>query len=316
MEKVRILALDGGYRPLVMCLLLAKLQKLRPGLLDSIDVFAGTSSGSAVAALLSLADTPTEGLEEATEVFRQWNPLEGTSPFSPRTVGAFSGLNAFLTHESLYREMLAALGDVRISETKRKLVIPTVELDNEAPDQMLRRWTIRVYHNLTDPFVHKTRLVDVVLRSSSIPMLQPVYQGHADGGLYANNPSLIALGTVHDYLGADISEVQILSIGQGEANHYIDLPNGDVGYGTWLLNPADPMAFLNLVLDLNRQATDYKLSRLIEDRFVRMNPVLSRDTRPRPDVSASQYAFEQELAVQSINIDHVAKHLDDVKWFT
>ncbi|UOM34318.1 patatin-like phospholipase family protein [Acuticoccus sp. I52.16.1] len=315
MGKLRVLAMDGGYRPLVMCLLLARLEALRPGLLDTVDVFSGTSAGSAAAAMMSLRETPQEGLADALEVFRAWNPLEGTSPLSPRTLGAISGVNAFLTHELLYREMLGVLGDTRISETRRRVVIPTVELDNEAPNQRLRRWTIRVYHNLSEPFVHKTRLVDVVLRSSSIPMLQPAYQGHADGGLYANNPALIALGAAHDFLGAELEEVQILSIGQGEANHFIDLPRGDVGYGTWLLDPNDPMAFLNLVLDLNRQATDYQLSRILEDRFVRLNPVLTRDTRPRPDITAAQFAFEQELVAQEIDVESTVLHLDRIGWF-
>ncbi|MEO1103087.1 MAG: patatin-like phospholipase family protein, partial [Pseudomonadota bacterium] len=223
MGKLRILALDGGYRPLVMCLMLQKLEAARPGLLDLVDVFAGTSSGSATAALIGVADTPQRGLAEAISIFRRWNPLEGTSPFSPRTLGAAGGFNAFLTHQFLYDELLAALGETRLKEVPRKLVIPTVELDNHVRLAKLRRWSIQVYHNLAAELAPADRLVDVVLRSSSIPLLQPAYQGHVDGGLFANNPSDNAVIAVHDFLDVAMDDMVVLSIGQSQTNHFMDL---------------------------------------------------------------------------------------------
>lgn len=315
MAKLRILSLDGGYRPLVMCLMLARLEKARPGLLDTVDVFAGTSAGSAAISLIGIADTPQEGLDKAIGIFRRWNPFEGASPISPRTLMASAGLAAFFTHEWLYRELLAALGESRLNEARRRLVIPTVELDNAERSARFRRWSIQIYHNLSDQIVHADRLVDVVFRSSSIPLMHPAYQGHVDGGLFANNPSITAVVAAHDFLGAAAHDVRVLSIGQGQTNHYMTLREGDVGYQKWLLDMADPVAILNLVMELNRQATVYHLSRMLESRFVHFNPVLTTDARPGPDISADEFALQQELLVQDANVELVLEQLDEIGWF-
>lgn len=315
MAKLRILSLDGGYRALLMCLMLARLEKARPGLLDTVDVFAGTSAGSAAISLIGIADTPQEGLDRAIGLFRRWNPLEGVSPVSPRTLMASAGLNAFFTHEWLYRELLAALGESRLNEAKRRLVVPTVELDNAERSTQFRHWSIQIYHNLSEQVVHADRLVDVVLRSSSVPLLHPVYQGHVDGGLFANNPSTTAVIAAHDFLSVTAPEISVLSIGQGQTNHYMTLREGDVGYQKWLLDMADPVAILNLVMELNRQATVYHLSRMLESRFVHFNPVLTTDVRPSADITADEFALQQELLAQDTSVELVLEQLDEIGWF-
>lgn len=312
---VRILSLDGGSRGLLMCLMLARLEKARPGLLDSVDVFAGTSAGSAVVSVIGVADTPQEGVEHAIKVFRHWNPFEGVQPLSPRVLMGLAGMGAFLTHEPLRRELLAILGETRMNEAKRQIVIPSVELDNRQPSRERRQWSIQTYHNLVEQAAGTARLIDVVLRSSSVPMLHPVYQGHVDGGLFANNPAMNAVIVAHDFMSATLSDVRVLSVGQGEANHYMSVSHGDIGYQQWLLDKDDPIAILNLVMEANRQATVYHLSRLLEGRFVQLNPILKADVQPNLGISIDEFAVQQEIIAQEADIDDVLEDLEEIGWF-
>jgi len=299
-----------------MCLLLRRLEEARPGLLDSFDILAGTSAGAATAAIISVAPTSLEGLDRAIAFWRGWRPYEGAGPLSPRTLMALSGRSAFLTHSKLYSDLQDILGGKRLSEISRKLVIPTFSLDNRASLKSRRHWSIQIYHNLSPEIVDsRLNLVDIVLRSSSVPLLHPVFQGHVDGGLYANNPSLNALSLATDYLDANLRDIMVLSMGQGQSNKYMDLADGDVGYGTWLMDPANPTALIKLVMESNLQATNYQCSRILEDRFIRVDPVLHTDIELVPNQTQEDYNSQQEAMASQVDLAFILDEIDQVPGF-
>jgi patatin-like phospholipase/acyl hydrolase len=58
-------------------------------------------------------------------------------------------------------------------------------------------------------------LVDAVLRTTAAPTYFPIYQGYIDGGVVANNPSLVAYSTL---LASEIvqpQDVVVLSMSTG-----------------------------------------------------------------------------------------------------
>ena len=57
MAPLKILSLDGGTRPLITCHLLRRLLDQQPGLLEDVDVFAGTSAGAVTSAIIGVSDT-------------------------------------------------------------------------------------------------------------------------------------------------------------------------------------------------------------------------------------------------------------------
>ncbi len=315
MATVKILALDGGSRALLGCFVLRRLLDAKPGLLDQVALFSGTSAGAVSCSIIATASTVREGVERAIEFWQRWHPYEGAGPLNPRTMMSISGMCAFLTHEGLYADLRALLGEIRVGEVQRGIAIPVVSLDNRVATKQHRHWSIEIVHNLAAEDEDSSPLLaDLALRSSSIPILHPAFQGHVDGGLYANNPSLCALATADDFLNADLHETMILSVGQGQSNTYMALDHGDVGYAKWLLDKQNPIALIKLVMEANLQATNYQTGRILQDRFVRIDPVLSADVEPNPGVPAEEFNRQQELLAGTIDIEPTIAQLTEIGW--
>ncbi len=315
MAPLKILSLDGGTRPLITCLMLRRLMVESPSLLEDVDVFAGTSAGAITSSIIAVSETVAEGIERAIAFWRLWHPLEAFGPFTPRTLAGMSGLSAFLTHDTLYQHLRQILGEVRLKDAQRRLVLPSVCIDNGVALKQHRHWSIEIRHNLVIQGLPESPLLaDLALRSSSIPVLHPVFQGRVDGGLYANNPSMCALTMAMDFLSAEIASTMILSVGQGQTNSYMALPGGDVGYGAWMLNMDQPMALIKLVMDSNLQATNYQASRILEDRFVRLDPALEMDLEPRPGEPPELFNRQQEEKADQADLVPVLAQLRDIGW--
>lgn len=311
MSTVRILALDGGPRGLLMNSMLLRLEDQRPGLLDSIDIFAGTSAGSISAAFIAAGSTPRAGLMRAIEFWREWRPFTKPGRRNPRTWTALTGMSAFMTHDSMRKNLKAMLGDLRLSDLPRSLVIPSFCLDNEVVLHQRRQWSVRVYHNLMlDMPGHNDPLADICMRSSSIPMLHPVYQGHIDGGLFANNPSLCAMVTALDFADTTLPQIEVLSFGQGITRTYMPVKGGDIGYSRWLLDKDNPVAVIKVVMESNTQAINYQCGRLLEDRFIRFDPTLSTDVEPDPKFPIQEFNDRQEYMASQIELDQVLHRFD------
>ncbi|GGC48639.1 patatin-like phospholipase family protein [Chelatococcus reniformis] len=315
MATVKILSLDGGTRPLLACTLVKRLLAADPHLLDDVDIFAGTSAGAITAALIAAAPTVAEGIDRSIALWQTWRPFDGVGPLSARTLLALSGGCAFLTHEGLYEELRELFGEMRISDLRRRVVIPMMSLDNQVVLKKRRHWSIEIAHNLEEEEgMRSPSLADVVLRSSSIPVLHPAFQGHVDGGLFANNPSMCALATARDFLGARIEDILVLSVGQGLSNNYMALSKGDVGYGKWLLDPDNPMALIKLVMDANLQSTNYQISRILEDRFVRLDPLLSAALEPSPGLAQGEFdAYQVDMAT-AVDLSPTLEQLAEINW--
>ena len=63
----------------------------------------------------------------------------------------------------------------------------------------------------------------------------PSWKGFADGGIYANNPSMVALAAAVKILGAKIEDIEILSIGTGESCDSGVPPEGRLTTAIWVL---------------------------------------------------------------------------------
>ena len=62
------------------------------------------------------------------------------------------------------------------------------------------------------------------------------WKGFADGGIYANNPSMVGLAAAVRVLGCKIEDVEILSIGTGEnSGDSGNTPRTRIGMGLWVV---------------------------------------------------------------------------------
>jgi patatin-like phospholipase/acyl hydrolase len=274
MPAYRILSFDGGgVRGVLTARLLHRIAEKAPGLLDNVDLLAGTSTGAIIAASLAVGNNPATivdlYLSKAEFIFH-------TDFF--HSVGHLWGLNGSKYSTENRKQILQDhLGSKLLGEIAQKILIPTFELDSQnllsPADPEPRKWKAKFFHNYAidnDNTANPDtthRLVDVVVRSSAAPVFFPIYQGFIDGGVVANNPSMCALAQAinNNTGGQDIKNVTMLSIGTGFKPQFIDNTNGDWGLHQW------GFQLLDLLLDASAGLADFQCRELLGDRYCRVN---------------------------------------------
>src|SRR5690606_8612088 len=180
----RILAIDGGgVRGIFPAHVLAKLTtflKAQPA--ETFDLIAGTSTGSIIAAAAA-TEFPLDQLVKLYE-------KHAVSIFSPR-YAAFGGkLKSAYSSEPLKTLLNEVFGNKTMSATRTRLLLPATDVSNA--NVFVTKSPYR------DDFVRDgdTLIADAVLGSCSAPSyFDPVRVKEyllADGGLWANNPSMVA----------------------------------------------------------------------------------------------------------------------------
>ncbi|KAF1865343.1 hypothetical protein Lal_00004717 [Lupinus albus] len=216
-KLITILSIDGGgIRGIIPATILAflesQLQELDgedARLADYFDVITGTSTGGLVTAMLS---TPNEEkrplfaakdikpfyLEHGPNIFPQPKCLWGTTPgkFLKSLIGP--KYNGKYLH-GLIKERLR---ETRVHETLTNVVIPTFDIKTMQPT-IFSSYKIKRF-----PYMN-AQLSDICISTSAAPTYLPAYyfknQYHIekihefnliDGGVYANNPTLVAVNEV------------------------------------------------------------------------------------------------------------------------
>lgn len=271
MAKYRILSLDGGgLRGLITARLLARLNAHPQvaGWLKTVDLFAGTSTGGILALGLACGKTP----EEICTVYKErggvifddsiWDNLRDLG----KTVGAD------YSSKGLKAELKAVFGDLKLRDITRKVAIPTFDLDNEEVAAK-RTWKPKIFHNFKGADSDGEQLVAHIAQyTSSAPTYFPSADGYIDGGVYANNPSIVALAQAISRRNqpaerAALDEVVMLSLGTGVSLTYIKGQTLDWGYAQW----AQPL--INVLMDGVAGISDYQARQLLDDRYHRLQIV-------------------------------------------
>lgn len=210
----RILSIDGGgIRGIYPAYILKRVQEeFKIDFPKQFDLIIGTSTGSIVAAALAM-DYPIGDVvdfyeQEGQRIFRK-------QPWSFR---GFSRSQYSKTH---LRTLLEGIfGQRTLSDAKTRLTIPATDLSNGR---------VHVFKSpYLDEFVRdkNVSIVEAVLASCSAPLyFDPQIVGPyllADGGLWANNPSLVALTEAIGKLRGNLSEVRLFSLGTGLGQKYYD----------------------------------------------------------------------------------------------
>ncbi len=281
----RILSLDGGgIRGALTATLLDRLQEAVPGFLGRVNMFAGTSTGGLLALGLARGLAPAEcrALYEnyGSEIFQR-------SPAS----ALIDIFRAKYRNNRLAARLREQFGDLTLGDLAVKgkhVLISSFDLDN-GPDnrQGVRMWKAKFYHNLdaSDPD-YTERLANVALRTSAAPTYFPIYDGHVDGGVVANNPSMCALAQALA-AGKDLSEVALLSVGTGLNPRFVEAQNAPWGWLRWARFPVRRWAGaptplgksgVGLIVDLLVEGTvdvaHYQCRQILKARFHRLNPTL------------------------------------------
>ena len=220
-DRFQILALDGGgAKALFTAHVLARLeQDLDVSIKDSFDLIAGTSAGGHYEELV-------EAVFPAVRR-RLWRrPRQLTAPI-------YDG-------DALRTALTKVLGEGLLGDSAKRLVIPAWDV---------QRGSVHIFKT-----PHHTRLardwripmVDIAMATSAAPLYFPAARvdGHRliDGGVWANNPSVVAIAEAVSMLDVPLASIRVLNVGTIDqlTNHPKRLDRGG------LFNWAKPIAPLIL----------------------------------------------------------------------
>ena len=267
-----------------MVALLKRLEDRFPEMLSNVDLYAGTSTGSAIALSLangkSIADLQAfYSTEHMKSVFgkSRWNflrPRHSNDGLRRLLEGDFPNIQE--TEGGATRKLL-------LSDLKKKVLVTSFKLDNE----LIKSWSPVFFHNYpneecpVEPSSDQP-VVDVALRSTAAPTIFPSHQGHIDGGMVANNPSTAAIAiALRHNPGLDIKNIRLLSFGTGYNPTLIKTKTSNWGVLQWLLNPfnepKEPL--LTILFDGVVEADSFMSRELLgEQNYHRLNLNLPTQT--------------------------------------
>ena len=205
-----ILSVDGGgFRGLFAAHLLKRIEEeWQISWRDRFRLLSGTSTGSILATGLAC------GLSAAR--LAEFYDVHGEAIFAPRFRSRLDVFNLFTSRYSntkLRALLNETFGETTLGEVGVPLILPAVDIDNGC---------VHVFKSkFHDEFVRdpKVRVSDAVLASCSAPTyFDPHLVGDyqvVDGGLWANNPSLVATIDAYYRLGIPLQDIRVLSVGTG-----------------------------------------------------------------------------------------------------
>lgn len=238
-EGFHVLALDGGgAKALFTAHVLARLeQDLGVSITNSFDLIAGTSAGGIVALALGAGLTPSEIVDSYEELVSTVFPAARRRAWRrPRQLTA-----PIYDSEALRAALTKVLGDRLLGDSTKRLVVPAWDV---------QRGSVHIFktpHHRRLARDWRIPMVDVAMATSAAPLYFPAARvdGHRliDGGVWANNPSVVAIAEAVSMLDVPLTSIKVLNVGTIDqlTNHSRRLDRGG------LLNWAKPIA--PLILD-------------------------------------------------------------------
>lgn len=215
-KTFKILSIDGGgIKGIYSIAVLARLEQATgKRIIDCFDLICGTSTGGLIALLLAAGYSAAE----IVEFYK-----ENASIIFPKSVKRILGITigkAKFDRKPLANLLKAYLKDKKIKDSSIDLCIPAVDADSEEPI------IFKTGHSSKYTRDPELKMLDVALATSAAPLYFPKYnineinRNTVDGGLSANNPSLIGVTEFLSVISKeqDYDKFSLLSIGNIEYN--------------------------------------------------------------------------------------------------
>ncbi len=273
----QILSLSGGgYLGLYTVAVLAEIEeRIKAPLASRFDLIVGTSVGGIIA--LGIAnEVPAAHIKEAFE-------RNGTDIFSARkppktSVGKFYDvlrcvLKPKYDASALRKTITDIIGaETTIGHLKHPCIVPTVCLTKGGPQ------IFKTDHHPDFSSDHHLKAVDVALATSAAPTYFPIAEigdgMYADGGLYANSPDLIAIHEAEHFLGVNLADIRVLSVGTTTSRFSFAHGSG-IRFG--LLKWAIGQRLVQATLSSQQQIVDHVTRHRLGSRYVRLDAEQSRE---------------------------------------
>ncbi len=233
-KPFKILAIDGGG---IRGVYPAAYLNYAQGQIGSVpihkffDLIVGTSTGGIIALALSLGISTSKILEmyekKGKEIFG-WSPKK-------LTLGL---IFPKYSNKRLIRELKSILGnETKLAEAKTMLCIPSVDTING------KAVVFKTRHHQEYINDYKIPMWKIAAATSAAPAYLPSFSdpklsSYVDGGLWANNPSLIGVAEALK-LDRKLSDIFVLSIGTGDKilykSRFTSRTWGLIGWGAQLV---------------------------------------------------------------------------------
>lgn len=296
----KILSCDGGgIRGVITALLIQDLDRSF-GIVKNADGFAGTSTGG----LISLGLVSNVGIDAIVNLYEN----EGDKIFEPNgwlldaqakqqdrapaesaqeLLGSGPGIfKSQYVNTGLKTVAQQLVGTGAMSSASRFVAVNSARLWNSGDNS----WAPCTISNGANNTYRDISMVDAALATSAAPTYFPPYQvgdfGYfADGGTFANNPSMTAIvEAIYQGYATATSDIVMLSLGTG-ANP-VGVPPGSVpdplawGVTHWLWpfsnGPVPATALLNLTMDATADLAAIQAQQLLGNNYMRGNVPLSQ----------------------------------------
>jgi predicted acylesterase/phospholipase RssA len=267
-KRFQILSLSGGgYRGLHVARILELLEaQSKPPIARHFDLIAGTSIGGIIALALAL-EIPAKDIRETLEkvgpmLFPKAPPMFTKAKLVAAQPGKLGKIRFLLKHyEEIQAEWNAAksawydptplrealeatryFGDKKIGDLLYPVIVPAVNYSNGLPK------FFKTNHHSDLVLDKDLNIIDVALGTSAAPIYFPAHKVGdwriVDGGLIANDPTLVAVHEAMKYFGVrpalygDSStgedDLRILAIGTLSPRHFADVSRPlDQGLFDW-----------------------------------------------------------------------------------
>ncbi|OSC20876.1 patatin [Mycobacterium vulneris] len=228
-HRFQVLALDGGgAKALFTAHVLARLEAdLGICVGDSFDLIAGTSAGGIIALGLGAGMRPAEIVEHYGALTGRVFPYGRWAKWHYRLrpwANAYSG-------EVLRLALGEVLGSRLLGQSHNRLVIPSWDVQRGEVHLFKTPHHVRLRRDWRIP------MVDVALATTAAPTFFPAAtvdgQRLVDGGVWANNPSVVAIGEAVSMLDVPLRSIRVLNVGTVDQRTHHPRRYDVGGWATW-----------------------------------------------------------------------------------
>ena len=272
-KEFRILTLSGGgYRGLYTAKVLADLEEQTNQPIGRyFDLIAGTSIGGVVA----LAVAYEVPMKDVVDMFVQ----HGERIFTKQRFSFFSIFKATYGNDYLKAQISQFFLDKKIGDLKHNVIVPAINFSAGRPV------VFKTPHHHSFFRDAKHDIVDVAMATSAAPIYFPKYHfkdaNYVDGGLFANNPSLLAIHEAQHFFEIPKENIYLLHVGT-LSSHTSDVyrKNQQGGMTDWanglFLNKA-PKNIIELTLASQQQMMTHMTKHMLGNRYFDIDSDVSKN---------------------------------------
>jgi len=284
-EPFHVLSLDGGgFRGHFSAVVLAKWeQRLGRPLAQHFDLIVGTSTGGIIAlglaAGMSASDLVEFYVKDGKEIFpSRWSLNRAWHGFIHYFVRKYGS-------SKLENALKSRFKGLTIGDLAKPVVIPAFNLEAG------RHWYFKTAHFENNTLDHRRPLWEVARATSAAPTYFPAFRTSenelfVDGGLVANNPSLVGYFEVALNFPAFGKNIKVLNIGTEGGECAVPksmLPKG--GLLPWAKKAPEALMLAQAV------STEALMAKLLgPERWLRVKPEHGRDFSPLDVYDPTLYA--------------------------